>query len=54
MSHGVKARRKMMNRKQIWGFAVVLTIVVAAGCSSPLTTREKGGLIGGAAGAGTG
>jgi hypothetical protein len=36
---------------------IVLTLVVAAlavGCSSPLTTREKGGLVGGAIGAGTG
>jgi uncharacterized protein YcfJ len=31
--------------------AVFLTLV---GCSEPLTTREKGALVGGAAGAGTG
>ena len=43
-----------MNQGAKLGLAVFLTALVASGCSSPLTTREKGGLIGGAAGAGTG
>jgi|GEM_PF-1539631 len=33
---------------------LVAAAVVAAGCSAPLTTREKGALAGGAIGAGTG
>ena len=33
---------------------IVLVLVLASGCSSPLTTREQGGLIGAGLGAGTG
>ena len=43
-----------MNKKHRLGLAIVLTIMFAAGCSSPITTREQGGLIGAGLGAGTG
>lgn len=36
------------------GVLLVGIVTVAAGCSAPLTTREKGALTGGAIGAGTG
>jgi hypothetical protein len=48
--------RRVIKMKQRYklGFAIVLTLVLAAGCSSPLTTREQGGLIGAGVGAGSG
>jgi outer membrane lipoprotein SlyB len=48
--------RRIIKMKQRYklGFAIVLTLVLAAGCSSPLTTREQGGLIGAGVGAGSG
>ena len=36
------------------GWAVVICIATLAGCTEPLTTREKGGLVGAGVGAGTG
>ena len=42
-----------MVRKLTVGIASICLIVVG-GCSSPLTTREQGGLIGAGLGAGTG
>ena len=49
--------RNTTRRFRFGVFLVVSTLSVSltlAGCSSPLTTREKGGLIGGALGAGSG
>lgn len=36
------------------GLLAGVLLVTVAGCSQPLTTREKGALVGGALGAGTG
>lgn len=41
-------------RKHGFAFFVGLFLVTAIGCSSPLTMREKGALLGGGAGAGIG
>lgn len=49
--------RKATLRSCLEVFLVVSTLsasLILAGCSSPLTTREKGGLLGGALGAGSG
>ncbi len=35
-------------------FAILLTLLLVSGCSSSLTTREQGGLIGAGLGAGSG
>lgn len=40
--------RKLMVR------TALMCLIVVAGCSSPITTREQGGLIGAGVGAGTG
>ncbi|HXG53335.1 MAG TPA: glycine zipper domain-containing protein [candidate division Zixibacteria bacterium] len=40
--------------KRSLSLAAILVAVTSIGCSQPLTTREKGGLIGAGLGAGTG
>lgn len=41
--------------KKTWFLPILVVLTVAvAGCSSPLTQREQGGLIGGVIGAGSG
>lgn len=41
-------------RKGTSGALAGALLIMVAGCSQPLTTREKGALVGGALGAGTG
>lgn len=43
-----------MAKHVLCAFAVVFLTLASAGCSAPLSTREKGGLIGVGVGAGTG
>jgi uncharacterized protein YcfJ len=51
-NHGVE--KLPMRCKLIQVSAIIFTLVAVTGCTTPLTTREKGGLLGGVAGAGTG
>jgi uncharacterized protein YqgC (DUF456 family) len=52
----VKFREEDKNMAQMhrWAIALILTILFMSACSSPVTTREQGGLIGAGLGAGTG
>lgn len=43
-----------MRKKSLWIFICVLLTAALAGCSSPITMREQGGVIGGVLGAGSG
>lgn len=43
-----------MEKKSLWIFMWILVMVALAGCSSPITMREQGGVIGGVLGAGSG
>jgi len=43
-----------MPRKSFIGSALALLVFLLAGCSTPISTREQGGLIGAGFGAGTG
>jgi outer membrane lipoprotein SlyB len=43
-----------MRSKAIVSFSLMMIIAVGSGCSTPLSKREQGGLIGGGVGAGTG
>lgn len=43
-----------MRKKSLWIFICVLLTGALAGCSSPITMREQGGVIGGVLGAGSG
>ena len=46
-------RYSVLHKRTIGVLAGIL-LITAAGCSQPLTTREKGALLGGAFGAGSG
>src|SRR5438876_11129306 len=52
----VKFREEDKNMDQMhrWAIALILTILFMSACSSPVTTREQGGLIGAGLGAGAG
>lgn len=43
-----------MRKKSLWIFICVLLTAAIAGCSTPLSQREQGGLLGGFVGAGSG
>jgi hypothetical protein len=44
----------MMRSKFILGLGLLVLVTMASSCSSPISTREQGGLIGLGVGAGTG
>jgi osmotically inducible lipoprotein OsmB len=44
----------IMVRNMIVGAVLISLVAVATGCSTPITTREQGGLVGAGLGAGTG
>lgn len=50
----IKLRRCTMQKITLTLLTALLLVTIVTACSSPLTTREQGGLIGAGLGAGTG